>query len=70
MNENHFVYQQFEALLTKHKARLFEQIVHERTRYITVVLEDLFQEHNASAVIRTCECFGVQDLYAIEDRYK
>ena len=70
MSENHFVYQQFEALLTEHKARLFEQIVQERTRYITVVLEDLFQEHNASAVIRTCECFGVQDLYAIEDRYK
>jgi tRNA (guanosine-2'-O-)-methyltransferase len=34
------------------------------------VLEDIFQEHNASAVIRSCDCFGIQDLYAIEDKNK
>ena len=37
-----------------------------RTRYITVVVENLFQQHNASAVIRTCACFGIQDLHVIE----
>jgi tRNA (guanosine-2'-O-)-methyltransferase len=39
-----------------------------RTRHLTVVLEDLFQPHNASAVVRTCDCFGIQDLHIIENR--
>lgn len=38
-----------------------------RTRYITVVLEDIFQGHNASAVLRSCDCFGVQDIHLIEN---
>ncbi len=44
-----------------------ESIVNHRTRYITVVLEDIFQAQNASAVIRTSECFGVQDIHIIEN---
>ena len=39
-----------------------------RQRYITVVLEDIFQPHNASAVLRSCDAFGVQDLHIIENR--
>ncbi len=39
-----------------------------RTRYLTVVLEDLYQPHNGAAVIRACECFGVQDVYIIPRR--
>ena len=70
MGENEYVYHCFEAILTPHKVELFNRVAQERTRYIAVVLEDLFQEHNASAVLRTCECFGIQDVYAIEDRYK
>ncbi|HNW50785.1 MAG TPA: RNA methyltransferase [Prolixibacteraceae bacterium] len=49
---------------------LFEQVLMQRTRYITVVLEDIFQSHNASAVLRTCDCFGVQDVHIIENRNK
>jgi tRNA (guanosine-2'-O-)-methyltransferase len=45
----------------------FEQILEQRTRYLTVVLEDIYQPHNASAVLRTCECMGVQDLHVIEN---
>lgn len=70
MDMNEYLYGCFQSLLTPHKAQLFERVASERTRYLTVVLEDLFQEHNASAVIRTCECFGIQDLYAIEDKNK
>ncbi|MFM2038230.1 MAG: hypothetical protein RL432_1169 [Bacteroidota bacterium] len=70
MDLNEYLYGCFQSLLTPHKAQLFERVASERTRYVTVVLEDLFQEHNASAVIRTCECFGIQDLYAIEDKNK
>lgn len=39
-----------------------------RTRWIRVVLEDIYQGHNASAILRTCDCFGVQDIHAIELR--
>jgi len=42
------------------------QVADSRTRYITVVLEDLYQPHNASAVLRTCDCLGIQDVHIIE----
>ena len=41
-----------------------------RTRKITVVLEDIFQPHNAAAVLRNCDAFGLQDVYFIENKYK
>lgn len=47
----------------------FQSVLSYRTRYITVVLEDLFQSHNASAVIRTCDCFGIQDVHFIENTF-
>ena len=46
---------------------LFKKIVEQRTRYLTVVLEDIYQPHNASAVLRTCDCFGIQDVHIIEN---
>ena len=56
------------AFVSTHKKQRIEQVLEARTRYLTVVLEDVFQPHNASAVLRSCECFGVQDVYVIEDR--
>ncbi len=52
------------------KNNLFEKIIQYRTRYITVVLEDIYQSHNASAVLRTCDCFGIQDVHIIENNNK
>jgi len=34
---------------------------------MTVALEDIYQSQNTSAVLRTCECFGVQDVHIIEN---
>jgi len=68
--ENTFVLQKFREILTPHKVELFKRIAQERTRHISIALEDLFHEHNASAVIRSCDCFGIQDLYTIEDKNK
>jgi len=45
-----------------------DEIALSRTRYLTVVLEDIFQSQNASAVLRTCDCFGIQDVHIIENR--
>lgn len=61
--------QYFEGYLTDKRKNLFKKVLEERTRHFTVVLEDIFQPHNASAVVRTCDIFGVQDVYAIENKY-
>ncbi len=45
------------------------QVSQNRTNYFTVVLEDIFQSQNASAVLRTCECMGIQNVNIIENQY-
>ncbi len=55
-----------ESNLTERRKELFEKIIAERTRHFTVALENIYQPHNASAVVRSCECFGIQDLHIIE----
>lgn len=54
--------------VTDEKNDLFSRMVYERTDYVTVVLEDLFQSHNQSAVMRSADCFGIQDVHIIENR--
>lgn len=51
---------------------MFDRIAAQRTKHLTVVLENVFQEHNASAVLRSCDCFGIQELHVIEkdNQYK
>jgi len=59
-----------ENFLSERRKNLISSIVKHRTKYITVVLEDIFQSQNASAVLRTCDCFGIQDIHIIENRNK
>lgn len=54
--------------VTQKRFELFKRIAAQRTRYITVLLEDIYQAHNASAVLRSCDCFGIQDVHIIENR--
>lgn len=56
--------------VTQHKRDIFERNVRQRTRHVTVVLEDIFQPHNASACLRSCDAFGIQDVHIIENRYE
>ena len=56
------------SYVSENKKELFNQIIKYRTRHITVVLEDIFQPHNASAVLRSCDCFGIQDVHIIENK--
>lgn len=60
-----FLYQ----FLTDERKQRFEEVLEWRTRHITVVLEDIFQPHNASAVLRSCDLTGVQDVHIIENNY-
>ena len=55
------------GFMTKDRMALFDRMLTQRTRYLTVVLEDIFQSQNASAVLRSVDCFGLQDVFAIEN---
>jgi tRNA (guanosine-2'-O-)-methyltransferase len=55
--------------VTEHKLKTMYDILQYRTRHVTVVLEDIFQSHNASAILRSTECFGVQDMHIIADKF-
>ena len=46
----------------------FQEVLANRTKHFTVAVENIFQSHNASAVMRTCDCFGVQDLHVIANQ--
>jgi tRNA (guanosine-2'-O-)-methyltransferase len=54
--------------VTEEKIEIFRHVLNQRTRHITVVLEDIYQPHNASAVLRSCDGFGIQDVHIIENR--
>lgn len=54
--------------VTENKKERFEAVLSQRTRFLTVVLEDLFKAHNASAVMRTAEGLGLQDIHVVEQR--
>ena len=58
-----------EGFVTEKRKNTFKNILLNRTRHFTVVLEDIFQQHNSSAVIRSCDVFGIQDIHIIENKY-
>jgi len=61
------VFNHLAQFVSDHKKEFVDKVLKARTRNITVVLEDIFQSQNASAVIRTCECMGIQDVHVVEN---
>lgn len=57
-----------EGFISEERKSTLRRILDLRTRHITVVLEDLYQTQNISAVLRTCDCYGIQDVHIIENR--
>ncbi|MCF0205831.1 MAG: RNA methyltransferase [Bacteroidales bacterium] len=55
--------------VTDERLETLNKVLDQRTSYITVALEDIFQTHNASAVLRSCDCFGIQYVNFIENKY-
>ena len=53
--------------LSEERIARFERVLDQRTRHLTVVMENVFQSRNASAVMRSCDGFGLQDVHLIED---
>lgn len=62
------LFEYLSGFITPHKLGLFNANIMNRTRYLTVVVENLYQPHNASAVLRSCDVFGIQDVHIIENR--
>ncbi len=63
---------EFYDIISDNKKEMFDRIAAERTKHITLAIENVYQEHNASAVLRSCDCFGIQELHVIEkdNQYK
>ena len=70
MKTDEIVLEELLQLLSENKMMLFNKIAKERTDYIHVVVENLYQAHNASAVLRTCDCYGIQKMHVIENKNK
>lgn len=62
------LYESLCSFFSEGKRKLFDTLIQYRTRHICVALEDVYQSHNASAVLRSCDCFGVQDVHVVENR--
>ena len=54
-----------ERFITEERKERFLKIIAQRTNHFTVAMEDVFQMHNTSAVVRTCEVFGVQQAVKV-----
>lgn len=66
MDKNLITY--LESYITERRLQLIRDISANRTRHFTVVTEDVYQMHNTSAVLRSCDIFGIQDLHVIQDQ--
>lgn len=56
--------------VSDHKKEFVDRVLNERTRYVTIVLENIYQSQNASATLRTSECMGLQGVHIVENTAK
>ncbi|CAL66070.1 TrmH family RNA methyltransferase [Christiangramia forsetii] len=57
-----------QSFLTPRRKALFEKVLAQRTDHLTVVAQDVYQLHNTSAVVRSCDVFGIQNIHVIEEK--
>ena len=55
-----------QQFLTPERKQRFAKVLENRIATLRVVLIDIFQTHNASAILRSCDAFGVQDVCVVE----
>ncbi len=58
-----------EGFLTDNRKERFLNVLKNRTNHFTIAMEDVFQLHNTSAVMRSCEVFGIQELNVVEEKF-
>ncbi|WP_281615441.1 RNA methyltransferase [Flammeovirga sp. SubArs3] len=55
---------------TPNKKEVIGKVLAERTNHLTVLLEEIYKPQNAAAVVRTCDCFGIQQMHVIDEEDK
>jgi len=70
MNYDEELIEHLKTFATESRVETLKRVLDARTRYLTVVLEDIYQPQNASAVLRTADCFGIQDVHIIENNHE
>jgi tRNA (guanosine-2'-O-)-methyltransferase len=58
-----------EEFLTENRKERFQKVLENRTNHFTIAVEDVYQFHNTSAVMRSCEVFGIQEINIVEQRF-
>ena len=58
-----------EGFITENRKEGFLRVLQNRTKHFTIAMEDVYQLHNTSAVMRSCEVFGIQELNVIEQKF-
>ena len=66
--QNEALVDYLESFLTDRRRENNQKVLAQRSYHFTVAIEDVYQLHNTSAVMRSCDVFGVQDLHVIEER--
>ena len=56
--------------ITEERKEVLLRTVSQRTHYMRIMTENMFHPQNASAIMRHCEAFGVQQIHTVEDRCK
>src|SRR3989304_10588119 len=56
------------TLVSDSKREKIKEVIKQRTQHLTIALENISQPHNASAVVRSCDIFGIQDVHVVETR--
>lgn len=64
------IFEELSQYVTKTRAEKIQKVAEERTKHISIVLEDINQSHNISAVLRSADCFGLQEVHIIEQVHK
>ncbi|MEZ4854826.1 TrmH family RNA methyltransferase [Flavobacterium sp.] len=58
-----------QGFITENRKEGFKRVLQNRTQHFTIAIEDVYQLHNTSAVMRSCEVFGIQELHVIEQKF-
>lgn len=56
--------------ITEERKEVLQRTVSQRTHYMRIMTENMFHPQNASAIMRHCEAFGIQQIHTVEDRCK
>lgn len=54
--------------MTEERKNKFETVLYKRQPDLTVVLENVFDPHNISAIMRNCDAVGIPEIYVLNTK--